>query len=50
MTLALYLPPANYLLVSQITSFSLIIGLIVWTIRFTRTRLTRRVPVTQAQR
>lgn len=50
MTLALYLPPANYLLVSQITSFTLIIGLIVWTIRFTRTRLTRRAPVTQVLR
>jgi len=47
MTLALYLPPANYLLVSQITSFTLIIALVAWTIRFTRTRLTRRAPVTQ---
>jgi hypothetical protein len=39
-TLALTMAPASYLLVSQITTTTAIIALTVWTIRFTRTRLT----------
>lgn len=42
-TLAFTLAPANYLLASQITTMTGIIGLTVWTIRFTRARLTRRI-------
>jgi hypothetical protein len=38
-TLALTLAPANYLLASQITTNAVILTLIVWAIRFARTRL-----------
>jgi hypothetical protein len=38
-SLALNLAPANYLLVSQITSMTVNIALIVWSIRFSRRRL-----------
>lgn len=40
-TLALNLPPATFLLVGQITSTVVNIALIVWTIRFSRARLSR---------
>ena len=40
-SLALTLAPANYLLVSQITSMTINIALIIWTINFSRSRLTR---------
>jgi hypothetical protein len=39
-TLALNVAPASYLLMSQLTTTTAIIALTVWTIRFTRKRLT----------
>ena len=39
--LALTIQPANYLLASQVTNIALSVSLSVWTIRFTRVRLTR---------
>jgi len=39
--LALTVQPANYLLASQLTNIALSVTLSVWTIRFTRERLTR---------
>ncbi len=40
-TLALTLPPASYLIASQVTGAVVIVSLVIFTIRFTRSRLTR---------
>jgi hypothetical protein len=42
-TLALTLEPATYLLVNQVASMAINVALIVWTVRFSRTRLMRVV-------
>ncbi len=39
--LSLAVQPANYLLASQVSNIALSVSLSVWTIRFTRVRLTR---------
>jgi hypothetical protein len=41
LTLALNLTPANYLLAAQVTNITINIAMVVWTIRFARTRLDR---------
>ena len=48
-TLAFTLEPATYLLVAQITSMTVNISLIVWSIRFSRARLTPHVAAVIAQ-